>query len=474
MSGLTTQNLAYVQALPHWDLVDDLMAGTTAMHRRRRQYLPMSPNEPLDNYESRASLAYLEPAYQTAVENHVGRAFAQSPTITTDLPQDWIEDFDLAGNHAARVMRGAFRDAIHYGICYLLADTTNVTSSRPSLYDQRRYNIRPYCIHIPTRDLFAWQCAIVNGRLSLTQVRYWENDFAPGQDEFTQNPRRRVRVLDIGRWRLFEENGDLVGEGKTGLDYLPLVAVNVNPVGFMAARPLMESLAHINRAHYQSVADQRYIVHFSRVPIPVFTGMNDDPVEIAVGPGVAVHLPTGASFQFVETSGIPSNVGSQDIKALEDKMARLALEPLIPTGVSGDRTATEAMVGETNTKSRLESAALVFADGIERILGYMADLGGQRVQNTGVVDIKSNFAIAQNTADVPNLISAVEKGMITHRTFLIESKRRTFLSDDLDVEAELQNVEAEKEQKAAEALAIMAAAPAAQEPGLNRDVTAEQ
>lgn len=433
------QHPDYQEMQQHWRLPDDLLGGTAQMRRNASLYLPRGSGEADDNYRQRVKLSYLDPHYATSLANYCGRAFGKEPSVVTDLPRDWLADIDLQGSSLARMMRVTFHDALHRGLTHYLVDAPRGPSGPVSLYDERTYNIRPFVRHIPAQDLFDWQAEWRNGKLVLTHVRFYETHFVQ-RDRWTQRAERFIRVIEPGRYELYDPDGRLVEQGDIDSDRITLVSANINPTGFMSARPLNAALADMNLAHFQSVADQRHIMHHARCPIGVFTGMPDDSTA-TFGAGQALNLPFEANFKFAETSGIPAQIGNADIDHLEQRMARLALEPLLPTAVSGDRTATEAALGDITGRSRLESAALIFRDAWAEILHLLANIGGVSV-GAGTLDLKGNFAISANPQDIVNLQADVREGRLTHRTYLIESKRRNYLSEDLDVEAEIALAEA--------------------------------
>ncbi|MEI9746137.1 DUF4055 domain-containing protein, partial [Enterobacter ludwigii] len=127
----------------------------------------------------------------------------------------------------------------------------------------------------------------IQGRETITHLRFVEYvQKSDPENEFSEETIEQVRVLDIGRWRIYQERQEettgekkwvLVEEGKTSLKKIPFVPVYGNKTGFMLATPPLAELAFMNVEHWQTKSDQQTILHVARVPILFGRQLGDAP-----------------------------------------------------------------------------------------------------------------------------------------------------------------------------------------------------
>jgi hypothetical protein len=272
------------------------------------------------------------------------------------------------------------------------------------------------------------------------------------EGEWGENEVTQYRVLYAGKWEVYRkaENSDdwiIFDKGVTALDFIPIVtfyaAKQVGP--FQVDKPLLDDLAQLNVAHWQSASDQRHILHVARVPLLFGTGWDEDEKEQkekGVGPNQLILQPVGATLAFIEHSGNAIGSGENDLKRLEDQMSVAAMEPLVPR--TGNQTATAKAIDTAEATSALQDIAQGLKDSIEQLLVTTGAWLGIPPELTGEVEVQSDFSISLgDPSALTELGKARSLGDISREAYLSELKRRDILSDDYDIDADKDAIDRE-------------------------------
>ena len=349
------------------------------------------------------------------------------------------ENVDRVGTNLTMFAKEVFDSGIDYGLTHILVDFPAVSGL--TLADERSQEIRPVFIHITPPNLISWATKQTSsGQLVLTQIRFKEQRVEPvGQygDELVNY----IRIFNETTWELWKQDGDkyvMEDEGINSFGGIPMVTYYVNRKGPWIASPTLESLAWLNIAHWQSLSDQRNILRFARSGILTASGYKPEELEsMTVGPNVLI---TGqdpeAKMAFVEHSGKAIGAGAADIQSLEERMEILGLQPLL------ERTSNSTATGKLLDESRSQSSIQSWIRSLEGVIKNAFSLAGEwlNVEVDATWNIFSDFGLSPNT-DVEALIKIRAGEQITHETFLREIKRRGLLSESLDVQQEISDVE---------------------------------
>ena len=435
---------AVVEMSAEWQLVDDLLGGTRGMRAAGERRLPKWPNEQADAYRTRLSTATLFPAFRRTLGVMAGKPFAKEVTLGEAVPPklvEWCEDVDMQGRNLHSFCADLMVEAIGYGIAGVLVDYPPATGVR-TLADERAAGARPYFVHIRHDQILGWRAKVIGGVLTLTQLRLRET--ATEEDgPYGEKNIEQVRVLEPGKWEIHRKVGDtwaLHEEGTTTLRVIPFVPCYGRRLGFMTGESPLIDLAHLNVKHWQSQSDQDTLLHVARVPILTAIGV-DEGFELTVGASAAIKIsnPDG-KLEFVEHSGAAIGAGAESLKSLEEQMIQTGAELLVAK--PGQRTATEASNDAEANKSELQAIVENFEDSIDMALYLMAQWVG--LEDGGSVSLFKDFSAGSLSEASAQLIVAMQQtGLITKATALREQQRRGVLAADIDVEAELEEVEAE-------------------------------
>jgi hypothetical protein len=452
--SLACQDMEQARALPR-----TLMGGTKAMRDAGREYLPQEPAESAQNYDNRLSRSVLFNVYGQAVEDLTGKVFSKPVHSQDDVPEDmasWLENIDLAGNDLNTFAKKVFEDAFH-GVSYILVDYPRVMTSG-TLEEERKAGARPYCVHVPCQNLIGWKSARINGVETLTQVRIREMS-VEADGEWGEKAVCRVRVLDLkpgaeGEPRCFftvwEPVKDAQGKetwrinmemsGIMSIGLIPMVAVYTKRTDFMAGKPPLADLADLNCLHWQKWSDQNQIEHVASVPVLFFTGFTPTEsgkpavTEIAASKMLTDTNPE-ANLRYVEHSGAAIGANRESLKDLEDRMAKMALDPMVTR--PGNVTATATSVDTAKASCPLQAWAWELQDSLERMLQYMGAWVGKKPEECGGINVNSDFGLSVTDMTLAEMTQAYQAGLLSRQTIWAEMQRRGRLSDDFNAEEEM-------------------------------------
>lgn len=437
---------SYLEMASRWELPQTLMGGTIAMREAGEEYLPRWPQETREAYYARLRQSVLYNAFRKSVNGLTGRVFSKPVQLGDDVPPnivDYCENIDLTGRGLQPFMRDVMVDGMTYGLSHILVDTPSNTPE--TLEDERNSGFRPYFVHVKAHDLIGWRARIINGKYTVIQARIRET-YLKEAGIYAEIPQERIRVLEPGRYQLWDSVGknneyQLVAEGETGLDYVPLVTFYANRTGHMLADPPLEDLAYLNAQHWQSSSDQHNILHVARVPLLHFAGFpadfGDEDGEASVSN--AFVGPENSKVGFIEHTGKAVDAGAAELSDLEEKMQIMGMQMLVPK--SGNQTATAKSIDAAEANSELQAIALNLQDAIEQAFMITADYLGLGPDSGGSITVNTDFGInMRDAADLDALIKARAQGDISRETLWSEFKRRGLLVDEFDGEVETERL----------------------------------
>lgn len=444
---------AWTDARPALELVAHLCEGTEAMRKASTKYLPQEEKESNTAYAARLNVATLFPAYRRTLDTFVAKPLQKQIQISEDTPEDvaaWLNDVDLTGRNIDVFARTVFRSAVNDGLTHILVDypkAPKAVAGEETLADERAAKRRPYAVHITAANVIGWKNELKDGKQQLTQVRILEsseeNDPA---DEFATITVTRVRVLEIGKMRLYKKDTaawTLEDESTTTLPFIPLVTIYTNRTGFLLAKPPLLDLAYMNVAHWQSTSDQRTILHVARVPIlHIATAASTDDVNnITIGASRAITTDKDTVIKFVEHTGAAIAAGQTDLDSLKDEMSNYGMEMLTNPGRI---TATERVIDQSQNDSALSVMARELRAGLQQMVRYMADWVKKPADaNLGEIDLQTEFKFEVDSEEARMLWNMRINGDISQESFWFEMQRRGILSESFDPAEEETKLEEE-------------------------------
>ena len=420
-----------------------LMGGTDTMRDAGKTYLPKFKAELDADYKARLDSSWLFNGMRKTVKDMTGRVFTKPITIVegSDRIKDFATDINMQGQDLSAFASDVFKDAFVPGISFIMVDAPR-REGETTRAAAASLGLRPYMVHLRVEDILGFKTEQFNNVLALSMLRIMESVTEDDpKDEFTQINVDQVRVLtrevNTVSVRIYRKNDKdewlVVDEYQTNAEEITVIPFYAQRTGFFMAEPVLEDLADVNIAHWQSQSDQRHILHFARVPILFASGRGDDePLIISANQAVTSINPE-ASLEWVEHSGAAIGAGRTDLQDLQYQMQALGLQLL----VASHETATGAVLDSAKETSTLSMMADNLKDALEQALEWMAFYAGDPEQNI-TVDVNKDFGIVPLTAQEVQVMQAdVNLGLLSKEAYYAERKRRGFLNPDLDTQTDM-------------------------------------
>ena len=427
-----------------WPMITALLGGTAAMRAAGKDWLPQWPNEDGAYYDARLKTATLFPAFSRTVEVLSGKPFSRPVTWDTDIPErvsETFDDIDLEGTNLHSFLANVCEEALAYGLSGILVDYPRV-SGKMNLAQEKAAGLRPYFVKISPTMLLDYKSKRIKGRETITHLRFVEYvQKSDPKNEFSEETIEQVRVMDIGRWRIYQERRDettgekrwvLVEEGKTSLKKIPFVPVYGNKTGFMQATPPLAELAFMNVEHWQTKSDQQTILHVARVPILFGRQLGDAPITVGAASVISTDALEG-DLKYVEHTGKAIEAGRMDILDLEDKMRQIGAELLVIK--PGRNTVAQTMADDESGTCALQRIVGDLQDAASQAIELLAEWLGDK--QCGHITIFRDFGAATLAEASAELLMEMNiAGSLSNETLFREIQRRGMISSEIKWEEE--------------------------------------
>jgi hypothetical protein len=421
------------------------------MRNAQTAYLPRHPEETGNAYDERLQAAVLYNMAELTLDTWVGKPFGEPVKLNDDVPEPIItllDDIDLQGNNLTVFSRNWFKEGLAKAFAHVVIDFPSLKEEERegrTKADDDREGRRPYWVMIKPENVIAAFSQIVDGQEILTHVRIRENIVV--QDGFAEVVKERIRVMEPGRWFLYElrkekgkkEEWVVIDNGVTAVKFIPMVTFYANRSGIMTGKPPIEDLAFLNVRHWQSTADQTSILTVARFPMLAVAGASDQTGSVmAIGPKqlLGTKDPQGR-FYYVEHSGKAIGSGRTELLDLEEQMASYGADFLKRR--PGNMTATSR--ASVEAVSPLQDAIIRFVDAINVALSMTAAWMG--MEEGGTVDIQTDFSMGESSETLKTLLETRKNGDISREDFLDRLRTLKVLRDDFDPEENLRRLQQE-------------------------------
>ena len=401
--------------LPLYKQIDDAIGGWLSVVGAKALYLPKQPSENDTKYAARHALATYVDFYNPTIDGIKGALLKEGVKLEDDVPDqliEWLENADQTGNHFDVLINDFVDIALNKAVSFALIDMPKGEVANRN--DEIQQGIRPYIKIINPEDITSFKTTIVNGQITLSQVKireYHEED----TDEYATETVIKYRVLTVGAWELFDDKGNSLDNGTNTLNFIPLVCLNLENKSFFEGNPLYYDLFRLNIRHYQTLSDASYAAHIASVPFYFGSGIDKDEVKnLAISPNTffATHNPD-ADIKIIDYDGKGVAVCQTINTELEKQMHAIGFSVVME---SKEMTATETRLAYGQKQSKLNTYAILLRDAIENIFKMMAIMGGLG-NDGGSVKIDSDILRSPLDAQqFTTLVNAVNSGFISYET----------------------------------------------------------
>jgi len=427
--GIESTHPHYEKFKAQWQRCRDTYEGEDAVKFRKESYLPKLGKQDDTQYTAYLTRATYYNSMHRTVKGLVGAVLRLEPII-----------------EAPTIMENLFKDITNTGVS--LNDFIEGVLTEQLLMGRQGVLIdhdgeRPYLTGYTTEQLTNW----LDGRIVLAET--YRNSNPNDKYESTYETQYRELVIENNRfivyiWREVEGKWVIVDEitpvnkGIT-FDEIPFVAVSQDGSNLVPETPPLLSLADMNLSHFRTSADLEHGRHFTALPTPYVTGVDEDS-ELTIGSGTAWILPDVQSKAgYLEFTG-------QGLKALEvameekrSMMAALGAQ-LLEGQKNGVEAAETVRLRQNAEASTLVSAVKSVETAVQQALTKMAEWMG--VTDSITVELNTDFVDAKLPAiEMTALMQAWQSGGISHETFLWNLQRGEVLPPEMTIEDERDRID---------------------------------
>jgi len=439
----------YWSMTARWAPIHACMEGTQYLRLNAGTYLPRQPMELEDAWRGRVSRSVFSPYFSRVVRTAVGLILRKSVLLEggdETYWQEWRLDVDRQGTDLDEFCRNQLLRAVAYGHSSFLIDFPDTTEIR-TLKQQVDAQLRPYFVTVEPWDVIGWRQDPREKAGKLQQVRIREVASVP-KGRFAQEYKNRVRVLEPGKWELWEAQGErgntgweVISSGRLSVSDVPMVTVYGHKLGTLHSLPPLEEIAQLNLTHYQRHADLIQALHVAAQPILCLKGFDDqsDPVGLSVNN--AILLPPEGDAMFVEPASSAFDAQRAELDALVEEMSSLGIAIL-------SKQKNQAESGISKALDRTDSNAIlsVISKDLEQTLQVALNTAAEYagVQPPEVV-IDRDYNVEMLDGNGMTAINTLfTSGLLDQQTALELLRRGEALPDDLDIDEVMANAEAEQ------------------------------
>lgn len=429
-----------------WEPVRACMEGTQYLRQNASRFLPQQPMELEDAWRGRVSRSVFSPFYQRVARTAVGLILRKPIYLDggdESFFEEWREDVDRQGTSLDQFARDQLLNSIAYGHSSWLVDFPDASNIR-TLKDQKDARLRPYFVPVPIWNILGWRQDPRENAGELQQVRLKEVAAVP-KGRFGQEYKNRVRVLEKGKWELYEASGELgttgwtiIDQGRISVENIPLVSTYSNKLAPLYSDPPLEEIAQLNLTYYQRHADLIQALHIAAQPLLVLKGFDDstDPVGLSVNN--AILLPPEGDAMYVEPASSAFDAQRAELDLLEDQMGKLGIAVLTQQKAQAESGLAKSL-DRADSNAMLSIISKDMEGALQRAVDIAAEYAG--VEAPVVVIDRDFIAEPLDGNGMTSINTIYTSGLVDHRTALELLRRGEVLGDDYDIEEIMDLVE---------------------------------
>ena len=436
-----------------WDLLprDHADVGRSV----RSNYLPQEIGEPKDAYHGRIGRSSYPSTYRDAIRSFAGllsRFQLSDPPATLEASAN---DIDMRGSSLRRFLSDVDQLVLRDGAAAIMVEMPPQDANVTSKIEEIKSGRRPYLIALERSQVINWRSHLFGGRevLDLVVVRL-EQEVADG--DYGSKTEEVFMVMVPGAYRKVTLTVTKAGsyqeqvleEGQTSLNEIPLVWLGATTNTIGSSDVAMDALAQLSVEHMQLRSDLAELIHKCALPAGVRIGdsllPDGSPKPLTIGPNSVLDLPEGGEFKWAEISGGSLQRHQEEVLHVEKLMKEASLSFL--WGDGGNRTATEAALASSQISSQVRALIEGKLSAFRQLLYFWTQYSGESLSpEAGISLSDSLIGKPMEANDVAQITNLNVNGLISHKTTLEELQRGGVLDPDLNVEEELERIQAEKE-----------------------------
>jgi len=406
---LDKEHPRYTELKPLWSQCRDNFNGQTAVKNAGEKYLPRLSGQSIQDYSRYLDRATFVNALKHTVLGLSGLVFRRQPII--NVP----DGFPLDMENVISVYKEFVREVILIGQCGLL---TNI--------EDGIFKLVPY----NAESVISWK----SGQIVISETIY--------DDDFEKVDTILVLSVQKGRYIATRyKKGDIGGTFEELEAFMPIYnGRTYDEIPFSMdheSTPPLIDLSDINIAHYKNYADYEQAIHFTALPTPYITGM-DDPSEhrdIPLGGDNVIQLGHDEQFGILEYHGGGLKSIETAIQQKESMMVSLGATMLAgynqSTTISGEALKTRQVQATSPLINAVEESERVISDALKHIgrwSGYSADV----VDDISITINKNFYEHSLSDAHLKELVASWQGGALSNEVLFYNLKRNDLIPNTID------------------------------------------
>lgn len=459
-STVMMPNVAYTRNevkfyLPHYSLIDDVLAGARMIKAKGEKYLPRpNPTDTSDEnkkrYEQYVSRAVFYNVSRRTLGGLVGEIFARDPVY--ELPaglETMIDDADGGGLSLTQMLKRASRRTLAKGRAGVLIDYPQIDGGA-SRADIDSGIARPTLELFNADKIINWRKQRIGAKVYLTLVVLQYEEII-SDDGFEAQKTKAYRVLRLRGDKYTSQK--FVQTSKTSpLAALPEITpldasgrpFDEIPFEFIGSEdndpepdyPPMYDICDLNIAHYRNSADYEESSFLVGQPTLVLSGLTEEWVsnvlqgKVMLGSRAAIPLPPDASADLVQAD--PNTLPKEGMEHKELQMVALGAKLVEQRNVQ--RTAFETGVDSAADNSILASVTNNVQAAFRAALVWAGRFSGDEIGDpVSALQMNTEFHLTRlSPQDQAAVISAWKDEAITYSEMRAQLRKTNIatLSDE--------------------------------------------
>ena len=440
------QSEANLRTIDSTTFMRDVTGGTKHIQSLKTKYLPKYNREEDSDYNDRLDNSELLPSTLEASKSITGKLLLKETVLEDTQDVFNVENIDNAGTTLKGFEHKLTNDAIVDGMSLILVDYP-VVEGVVTKTDKQRINANPYFVLVNSPQILNFRTSNVNNETKLTQVTIQLDEVTPDGD-FADTVTTKYKVYrntnNIITVDIWTKTEDGVAKDNPepilirGVTDIPLVPFYANKKGTMEATSILREMAELNISWYRLNSALKRTIERCCDPTPVLKGQlpldeNGERKQLSVGSSQLLSIAETSEFSWVGADAAIIQPAKDEIKDIEDRMAKIATELL---NGSSDITATEANISNTDTEAKLSTVATNRENALNKAYGFYCQFAG--VEPTGKLVVNRDFtSLEMSPQQVENLRKDMLAGVITKETYIKERQKGGELLSIEDIEKEI-------------------------------------
>ena len=439
----------WLEMSERWQPMLVCMGGTQAFRENCGELLPIEPKEDEAAWRRRVSHAVLSPYTMRIADQAAGLIMRKPVQIepkeeggeVDEYWTEWIKNVDGYGTDLDAFSRRIVLNSLLLGHGGILVDFPT-TEPAENLLQERQLGLRPYLLEVRADQILGWRKEGDSPLSPVNQIRINEYVTEP-VGQFGDRVVQQIRVLERGSyqiWRKGEDGWALYQEGSTSLPVIPLAVTYSGKVSELISVPPLLAIANLNILHAQRQADLQHALHVAALPVMYLKGYEDTDNEIALSANSAILLPETGDVGYAEPASSAFESQQNFISELEDQMRNLGISTIFSQTYTAETAEAKAM-----DRSDSDSMLSVVSQDLENALQNAMEMAAAYVGlEAPKVVVSRDFDLQKlDGPQVQQYMSMWQNGAITHQT-LLEILSRGEILPDIDIESEIEMIEADK------------------------------